>query len=275
MILLDLLPKSITLPRMRDAWHTQFEDILIKQFEASKKRNKRVSLRTFAKAADISPTSMSFILNRSPKWSLTLDRAIECLENLKVAATKIDHFKVNASKKLSDRSLSMPDDNQSLFLTDADYIPVLLSHGLNTPPSMATIAKKLGRTVPEITKIRDHLVTMGHLQPSSQGFIIPPTPGQLKTKDGPSSEEIRKHHAANIDVVKEALLNGPTESRDITSFTLTGDINQMAEVKNEIRQFYQRIHAIMNHAENRNEIFKVVVGFVPLNFIDNEKAPSQ
>lgn len=253
---------------MKEAWQIQFENILDQRFQEIKKRNRRFSLRTFAKSANISPTSMSFILNRAPNWSLSLERAIESLEHLRVTQEKIDHFKVVASNKLSDSAAKLTEVDQNSLLTSPHYIPVLLAHGLNERPTPKLLAEKLGVDELEILSIIENLVTMGHLEKAQGKVVLPATSDKLKTQDGPSNEVIRQHHAANIDVIRHSLLHDPADARDVTSLTFTGDASQIEEVKKEIRQFYQRVHAIMNHSEKKNEIFKMVVGFKPLNIND-------
>lgn len=256
---------------MKMPWQIQFENLLEKQFQDIKKRNRRFSLRNFAKMAKISPTLMSFILNRTTDWSLSLERAIESLENLNIDKNKIDHFKVLTSSKLNESALDIELPDQSILLTDAAYLPVLLSHGLQTRPDLATLAKKLKVSEDQVRTIIENLIKMGHLKVIDNKVIIPPQSDRIKTQDGPSSEVIRQHHAANIDMIRESLMNDPANSRDVTSLTLTGDASQIEEVKKEIRQFYQRIHAIMNHSENKNEIFKFVVGFMPLNIQEHNE----
>lgn len=257
---------------MKEAWQTQFENILEKQFQDIKKRNRRFSLRTFAKTANISPTSMSFILNRTPNWSLSLERAIESLEHLKVAQEKIDHFKVIASKKLQEAAASLPEFDQNSMLTSPHYIPILLSQNLNPVPTNKVLAEKLGIQEDEVVHIIENLISLGHLERVQGKIRLPVASDKLKTQDGPSNEVIRKHHAANMDIIRHSLLHDPAEARDVTSLTFTGDASQIEEVKKEIRQFYQRVHAIMNHSEKKNEIFKVLVGFMPLNLHESNES---
>jgi polyhydroxyalkanoate synthesis regulator phasin len=260
---------------MRTSWENYFEDVIIDRFNDLKKRNHRTSVRLFAKMSKVSASSMSQILSRNERWSLTRERAYETLINAKVESEKINRFSMLTSTPwIDDGTALSPHD---LFFSNPYYIPTLLSFGLVPPPSTVRLSEVLKISTAQVEKIIDDLVKTGHLTMSAESTLVQNASRKLKTGDGPRNEILMKLHLANFDMIRESLIRDSATERDVTSLTLTGDAAQVEEVKKEIRQFHQRIHSILNHSGKQNEVFKLVVGFMPLKFnnsqMDSAKAP--
>lgn len=248
---------------MKHEWKDFFLETVEKRYFEIKSKNSRFSVRRFADMAKVSPGTMSMILSRSEQWSLTAERALTVLQNVKVDSEKVNIFAIMCTPKCADTASALPLRDEEIFLSNPYYMPICLSFSLGTPPSLKDMASALKLSEERIQEIIQDLLQRGYLQ-IQDGRITKGTPKQLASGDGPSSELVRKHHLNNLEAVREALLNSPAETRDISGLILTGSSQQFEAVKEEIRQFYARVHAIMNSTNSSDDIFRLFVGFVPL-----------
>lgn len=254
---------------MKTLWHDFFLDSVEKRYKEVKAKNHRLSVRGFAKMAQLSPGAMSLMLNRSMEWSLSVERAMEVLHLLKVDSDRINHFAVLASPPCLDNSTPLNNLDKHVFLTDPSYMPICLAFGMTPVPSTEHLSQRLKIPVAKVENIIKDLIKRGYLTEGEDGRISKSRSHKLNAGDGPPNQVMRQFHLANIDAIRSSLENDPIEDRDVTSLVFTGKASQIELVKKEIRQFYQRVHAIMNSTDEKDEVFKLVVGFMPLKFSEN------
>lgn len=248
---------------MTSDWEKSFIDIVERRFQEIRVKNKRFSLRSYARMAQISPGAMSSILNRTMSWSISPDRALTVLHNIKAENDKINHFKVLCTPKCTNTSLRLSEESEHLFLTDPVYMPICLAFSLTSPPSPADMAACLGISKKKVLDVIEDLLQRGYLV-RKEGRITRASAQRHTTGDGPPNSVIRKYHKNNFEALHALIETGSLEDRDVSSLVLTGNSQQIAAVKQEIQDFYQRIHAIMNATDSTNDIFRICVGFMPL-----------
>lgn len=245
---------------MKSDWKDFFLDTMEKRFLEMKAKNKRFSVRRFADMAKVSAGTMSMILSRQETWNLSPERALSVFQNVKMDTDKTNILALKCSPIYADTQSPLPERDEKVFLTNPYYMPICLSFSLTSTPSIQTIARCLQIPEIKVISIIDDLVKRGYLV-IQDGRI---TKGQPKKYSSGGNDASKTYHINNLEKVREALIHGTPEDRDISGVLLTGDSKHMAAVKEEINQFYSRIHAILNSSETANDIFRIFVGFVPL-----------
>lgn len=252
-------------------WHDFFTEILEKRFKELKAKNSRYSLRAFARLAQVSPGAMSHILKRNSDWQLSIERAFEILQRVKVSPDIINYFAVLTSPRCIDQAAPLSSQDKHVFLSNPFYAPICMSFGLSPQPSIDNLAETLQLPTTEVMAIIEDLISRGYLQKDEAGVISRTKSQKLATGDGPSDEVIRQHHLANMDSIRHSLIHGSTTDRNVTSLILTGSSKQKEAVIKEINQFHERVHAILNSSDEKDEVFKILVGFMPMKFsLDKE-----
>lgn len=254
---------NVNTSRMKYDWEDFFIELVSERFEELKSKNARLSVRSYANMARLSPGAMSLILKKSISWSLSIERALEVLNNIKVSQDKINHFSIKVSPRLIDDSTKLTHQDEHVFLSNPYYMPICLAYSLSTEPKFSHIAKTLNISPLQVRVIVEDLLEKGFLE-KKDSRIIQVQNKRFITSDGPPKEVIRNYHLQSLDSFKEIIINGNTEERDVTGLLLSGSSEQINLVKDEIRQFYQRIHAIMNAPQDKDDVFRVFVGFAPM-----------
>lgn len=253
-----------------EVWRANFQDFLEKRFEEIKSKNPRFSIRAYARMAKISAAGMSSILKKSNKWKLSPSRAVDIFEKIGASPQAIKHL-VALTGEIPKYEMSRIEDKDYDILTRWEHLAVLFSFDLAPQLSPGEIAKRFDLPLQEIERIIADLLNRKLLRKDKDGNVTRDPDQHYITSDNVPSEIIRRHHLSNLEVVARAVKTMPTEQRDITSMTFTGDVAKLEQVRQEIRNCYQRIFAIMDDGENRNEVFKIVVGVAPIHFSGDEK----
>lgn len=246
-------------------WRQLFYSALETRFKTIKKKNPRFSIRAYAKMAKISPAGMSGLLKRTDEWNLTPDRAVVIFEHIGVSEKEINHLLTLSNQKPKYNASLLPEKDYDI-LTDWTFQAILFSFDLSVPPTEAEMAEKFGISHEKVAEVIAELMKRGLLEKGPDQNIFRNRDQQWKTSDDIPSEVIRKHHLVNFDILCKAVQALPVEKRDVTSMTFAGSKEQFDLVKKEIRTFHERIFAIMDSAETKDEVFKVVVGLTPLTF---------
>ena len=253
-----------------EKWRQTFQEVLEKRFTEIRGKNPRFSISAYARMTKISAPAMSQLLRRSDKLKITPIRAVEICELIGTSPALINRILVLAGEKPKYQVSAFPEKDYEI-LTEWDYLAVLFSYDLSPPLSFEEKAKRLGISDQRLSAISENLLQRGLLKKGENGQLTREQDKKYITSDNIPNGIIKRHHLSNLDAISKSIEILPVEKRDITSMTFTGDAAKLDRVRTEIREFYQKIFAIMDDGENRDEVFKIVVGIAPMNFSNDEK----
>lgn len=256
-----------------EAWREFFFDILEKRYKALSGKNPRFSQRAFARMAKVSPAAMSNLLKRKTSWKLKPERALIICSSIGATPQQINRLAALSYQKVTYESTSLLPSTFDVLL-DPNYLTIYLSFDLRPRRTTEELATCLKLAPDEVESIIKRLLAKKLLKRNTEGEIVGNTDENIMSSDDIPSEIISQHHVANLKALLRATEELPMEVRDVTSMTFLGNREQMPLIKKEIREFHQRVNAIMDQGDLNNEVFKFVIGIAPMTLV-NKKASSR
>lgn len=231
-------------------------------FKRHQEKNRRFSLRAYAKKIGISAGSLSEILNGTAKWELSLERALTILEKLAIPSGTKNRVLIKMGKKPQHKKRSMTKEDHGL-LANWFYYPILFSFDL--PESLRTpekIARRFNLELENVSKIIADQVKRGLLTKDENGKIKRPQE-YISTNDHIPLEVIRKYHEATLHKAQRALTKIPVEKIDFTSLVFVGSKKNMDLFRKKIREFYDEIPVLMNGETENDHVYQLSVQLFP------------
>ncbi len=156
--------------------------------------------------------------------------------------------------------------DEKVFQMVSDWQHLVLKQFFRSPRRMsaAKIAQALrGKlSVPQVQKTLETLTQLGVIQVDASGEIRPTqNKGFFSQADVPS-EAVRSHHRQMMERAREAMEELPVLEREITAMTLSFNPANYAKVKNEIREFKNRIDARYGE-EKADAVYQLNIQFFP------------
>lgn len=249
-------------------WQPVFRQALCRDYEESKKKNARYSIRSYARFLGIPASTLSLVMRG--KSQIRARRAAEIISKFKTTKTEKNYLLYLMGESLLQVQRKDIGQAQYSILTDWIYLAVLYFFELDLPDkSPSHLAKRLCVPVAKINYVIQVLKSNGLLKENQNGELSV-SQEQLNTSDDISDELIKQHHKMNLQLSERVLDSMPVEKRDYTSYTFSTNSSQYLALKKEIRQFYEKISATMEHAPNKDEVYRISIQLHPLRFFDKD-----
>lgn len=244
------------------------------EFARRKSKNNRYSLRSFARALDVSPASLSQILNGKRK--LTAPVAAQIASRLvphQVSSDQLLHLLLPQpvsqmrAKKTSyvTRELEL---ETFRFICDWYHFAILgLSHVRNNRWNVSWIARMLGITCNEAQAAMDRLRKLDLVRTKGVGFEQNSAP--LRTPEDIQSHAIRAFHMQNLRHAEHALEAVDVDRRDFSAVVVAVDETNLIHLKKEIRKFRDRIEKL-SKLGSRDTVYTVAVQLFPVSKNSNQ-----
>lgn len=246
-------------------WEEQFHELIVNHFNSLKAAEPSLSLRKFAKRAQLSPGAMTKFLNKSHNWRLTPARALEVLSALDIDFHQRNYFAAfTGAGKIDIPRTPIPAEDYEI-LKDWTFLPILVSFDLADRPSPQSLASRLGISVEKVIAVTSTLLEKGYLKLSPTGEIFRDK-SHWETSDGPPNQAIRQHHKMNLEMATKALEVIPVEKRYFMSMTFAGNKEEINFVKSEIKKLFDKTSSVMENTLPTNEIYKLSVNLFPIDF---------
>lgn len=246
---------------MEKEWGKQLTAAVANSFQRAKKRNTRLSLRSFATRIGVPKSTLSEIMNG--KISFTRRRAIEIVQALDLPSLEKNRLLVRLGKETKVDWEDLDLSHYDLF-SDWSYFAVLYFFDLDGEKTIATAARRLGLDLVKTKAIIQVLVAKNLLKVTNEGRITP-TGKSWKSTDGIPSESIKKYHLENLKVAERALKSLPIAERDFTSYVFAGNSKQVDFIREEIRKLYERVGTFAEQVSPKDRLYQVAVNFFPLD----------
>lgn len=239
---------------------SNWKEYLEQDFSARKAKNSAYSLRSYAKALDVSPAHLSMIL--SGKRKIKSKSALLLANKLGITPTEtLSLLKENNHKSSSGPSKLLSDQEFSL-ISEWYYYAILglasLEYNVAQPQ---WIAKKLGIPVNTAKQAFNDLVKMQYLA-IEQGQFVQSAP-RMKTSDDTPVSTIRNYHKKNLQLAAEKIDQVDVDLREYTSITLAINPKRMGAAKKMIRQFKEDFTQEMTCGK-KTEVYTFSLQLFPL-----------
>ncbi|MGZ3770586.1 MAG: DUF4423 domain-containing protein [Bdellovibrio sp.] len=261
-----------------------YSDLLFSELKRRINKNKKYSLRSFARDLDISPSFMSRILRK--ETSLSLKKGEILLKKIKWSEVKSELFILlinyhncsgGTAKQVLESQLveKIKKSEQEIFNLNREH-HFLLSQWfhfaiieLTLLPSFKSsprwIAERLKITVPEVEESIKRMLLLGILQ--YDGNILKRCHSSYWIGNY-SSKDIRAFHANHLSLAAKALEKQKMEERYFIGSTFPVDVSSLPKIESLIKEFHKKILAISESA-NSNQIYHMAVQLYRLDEIGN------
>ena len=234
---------------------------LQRQFTERCKRNARYSLRAFAKALTIDPSSLSQIL--SGKRPLSKKSVEAICEKLGATPKDLKSFGLLNVDSSNDNYHQVNVDTFAVIAEWYHYAILELTFVSGFKADPRWIGKKLSITVEEAKSAIERLKRLGLLLEENGSLIK-------------SSKFLTNHSSVNTSgahrelqkqVIEKALLaveECPHEEKDITSMTMAVDVANLDKARDLIRKFRRDICALLEDGE-QTRVYNLGIQLYPLS----------
>ncbi len=231
--------------------------------------NPRYSIRAYARDLNVDSSTLSQILNgkrpipaRSAKAfarKLELDPKETTLfvESINRSATSLDDIKI---APLDQRF--MLDESYFKVIAEWEHYAVLDLYELEDfEPTIQYIEKKLNLTNPRALQVLANLEICGLLVKDKNGYRK--AHPDIRTTEDSRGEALNQAHLEELELAKIKLKEIEKEYRDFSSATYAIDPEKMDEAKTIIREFRQKMGALLKTGEKK-EVYMLAIQFYPL-----------
>lgn len=233
--------------------------------------NPQYSLRAFARDLEIDSSTLSQIINgkRSiPAKNTTLiasklnlnDRDFTLfLESTKNSDTIIDKIKISPVDQRF-----MLDESFYKVIAEWEHYALLDLFDLEDfENSTDYIMKKLDLTESRTETVIQNLMTCGLLVRNSKGELTK-AHSDVRTTEDREGKALNDAHLEELEIAREKLKTIDKNLRDFSSSTFAIDMNKMAEAKTIIREFRQKMAALLKNGK-KTEVYMLTIQFFPLS----------
>jgi uncharacterized protein (TIGR02147 family) len=241
-------------------------------------KNPNYSLRSFAKALDVSPSALSAMLSgkrpithrMKEKLGLKLGLALSDLKQLK--SQPHGNSKQNSDSADVEGFQQLTIDRFAIISEPYHYALLELIKTQGFRWDMKWIAQRLKITASEAKIASERLERVGLLDRNSEGELIDSTKGfSTDIREGLSSPAQRRFQKRSLEQAIEAVERVPIEQRDNTSMTMAVDSRDLLQAKKMIKEFRRRFCSKLEAATRLDEVYQLTISFIPLTNAQGEE----
>lgn len=246
-----------------------FRDYMLRELAARCKRNPKYSLRAFAKALEMDPSTLAKLLNGKRPLGR---RAITGIgTKLGLRPLELDQF-VSPS-----RTAARPegDDDYKRIAEDAfeiiadwyHYAILEIMTVEDFRPDPKWIARSLGLSLAETRSALSRLMRAGILEVTADGEWHDRSGGKTSSVPLPNvtSTAAKEHERQVLNLALRALDETPPTARDQTSMTLGIDRTKLPEARQIIKNFRRDLAALLCRSGKRTDVYHLSVSLYPVS----------
>ena len=233
---------------------------LVKDFSRKRARNPQFSLRAYSRQLEISPTTLSLIMNGKRQISRKL--ASKLVNRLEVSPRTADEVLEYVSDRRSD--FTELDLDTLRMMADWHYFAILsIMETVDFESDAQWIAQRLGLSVTIVEQAISVLVKLGYICFDQTGQMVG-TDLQLKTPDGLISLAIRASHLQAFDLAKKSLREDSIELRNMSAMTIAIDPNKLPEAAERIKKFRRKLSQYLSTG-TKKDVYRLCIQLFPLS----------
>lgn len=233
--------------------------------------NPQYSMRAYARDLGLHPGTLAKVLRGDRplpiKFSMPVvgklklgpkDRTL-FMESLLRSKTNIDDIKIDP---LDTRHMV----DESNYKVIAEWEHFIVHDLFDVDGFVATteeIAKRLSITLTRAEVVVDNLLTSGLLKLDQSGKLTR-VHADIKTTEDLKSQALSASHLETLKLGIKKLEEVEVELRDFSSSAMAIDLDQLTEAKTIIREFRQKMTALLRAGKKKTDVYQLAIQLYPL-----------
>lgn len=259
---------------MKDKSAVSIRHLLQREFLERCGKNRVYSLRGYARALAINPSSLSRILRCerpvSEKMAVRLAARLgikkfkpDRSQDLKIARGSSGGPKKIDYHQLSEDTFSVISDWYHFAILELTYLK-------NFRSQVAWIARALSINVAQANAAIERLLRLNLLTFDSTGTWKNTSGSHTNLNDDNKAAAYRKLQKSVLEMALSALAEVPIEERDQTAMTMAINTKRLPEAIEAITEFRRKISAICEQDTERDQVYQLGISLYPLTRIKKE-----
>ena len=250
------------------------QKLLNGKYEDLRSKNAAFSLRAFARRLDVSPSTLTRVLNGERRVSRPLAEQIcdKLVLDPQERADVLDVFPSNKHyRKEGQKQIEAENDPAYLQLTADQFriigewyhfgiLSLIKTKGFKNEPEW--IAERLGISVRDASAAVERLERLGMIRLDQHGKWTRTRP-RVRTSDDVLNLSLQKAHRQNLELAQEALTSIPVELRDFSAITMPTTPELLPKAKELIRKFQDDLSELLE-SKPGTEVYKFCTQLFPL-----------
>jgi|GEM_PF-4003553 len=240
-------------------WESEFQSLVSGYFDSCRETNAKFSLRSLARRFQVSPSTLSDLLNG--RRAVSEKKALQMME-------MVPDMDARRARAVREGIAAAHRDPVVLAKKDYDLLLNWLNFGVlcsleleNAPGTEEEVAKLLGVAVPQVEACVERLNKADMV--TREDGVLKLTGSYFATEDNIQNDDLVKAHLNDMPRAAQALKTLSVEERDFTSVIVVGDSRKMAMAKLLTRRFLNKFCDVVK-GTTADEIFKISVQIYPL-----------
>jgi uncharacterized protein (TIGR02147 family) len=239
--------------------------------------NPHYSLRAYARDLGLHSSTLSQVIKGNRPLPLKDSKEVATKLNLGPKERTLFLESLYRTKTKMDE-IAIP-QNDERFMLDESYHKVIAEWEHFTVetlfevdgfiPSVSEIAKRLRITENRAEVVLNNLMVCGLIIEDENGVLVKAFP-KIRTTEDITSQALKEAHIETIDLGKQKLEEVEVELRDFSSMTIAMDLERMPEVKSIIREFRQKMMALLRDGK-KTDVCQLAIQFYPLTTTENKQ----
>lgn len=243
-----------------------FLEVLHQQFEEKKKTNFRYSIRAYAEHLEVDQSLLSKVL-RGEK-SLSPERQLRCLKNLKVPAEKVQVVDAPIPKK----NFKQIDEEMFEVMSDWRHFAILEFITLkDAPMDSESIALRLGISVEATDKYIRRLLSLRFMEKTEDGTYTATTPYTSSYHPTKTSRAKKQMQKSLLEESIRSIDTVPFDLRDHSSVTVAINKTRMPEIKEILQDVRRKLTNLLQKDGEFDEVYQLNISFFPLTKIEGQE----
>lgn len=242
-------------------------DHLKEELKRRAERNPRYSIRAFARALNIHPSTLAAIL--SEKRPLTPKTAERLLSNL--GMDPVERQKMISSlmddSMNTRRFVSIEEETEKVFGNWYHEAILNLMKSKKPPTTIVGISRRLDLSPLMVNEALNRMIFLDLLVPVAMGWALT---GKSLVKSN-SQNSSSRDQLQLLDKAKNSLKEDASDQRDFSGVTFVGSSQQIAQAKEIIRKFSTDLASMFERSGN-DDVYHLSVQIFPLTHSENSQS---
>jgi hypothetical protein len=264
------LPMAVPAQDAKSQSH-ELKQLLRAELQRRQERNRRYSLRAFARQLDVDPSSLAKILGGKRALG---PRAIRMLgARIGMEPPNIEACAAAAAARRNQDPYVLLDQQTFEVIADWHHLALLELIRLDGfRPDLGWVAKKLGLSRKETQLLVDRLVATRLLEITPGGSWIDRLGRMSALPKERTSEAYCRFQKQVFAQATDALESVPLQERDQTTIVLAADSALLPEARERIKRFRRSLARFLSNGRKRDRLFNLSISLFPVAPSNHKKA---
>lgn len=239
------------------------------------RENPQYSLRAYARDLGVHPGTLVKVIKGERPLPVKVSQ--EVLNKLKLGPKDRTLFMESLLRKKTNIDNIKIDPLDTRFMVDESNYKVItewehfaVTDLFDIPDFKATtedVAKRFAIPLNRAEVVVENLITSGLIKKDETGKLIR-IHDDVKTSEDVRSQALREAHKETMRMGINKIDEIEVELRDFSSMAVAVDLDQLLEAKTIIREFRQKMSALLRNGANKTDVFQLAIQFYPLTNIE-------